>query len=80
MVVYPYGGRTAEVWWDKIKNSTTRFDNLEVVNLPEADTKALADLANRAMKLQVMIQDGEVTVNLEEALVTLTLDRWKSAA
>jgi hypothetical protein len=27
-----------------------------------------------------MIQDGEVTVNLEEALVTLTLDRWKSAA
>lgn len=77
VLVYPYGGRTAEVWWDKIKNSTTRFDNLEVINLAEADTKALADLASRAMKLQVMIQDGEVTVNLEEALVTLTLDRWK---
>ena len=79
VVVYPYGGRTAEVWWDKIKNSTTRFDNLEVVNLPEADTKALADLANRAMKLQVLIQDGGVTVNLDEAMVTLTLDRWKTA-
>jgi len=51
-----------------------------VINLAEADTKALADLASRAMKLQVMIQDGEVTVNLEEALVTLTLDRWKNAA
>ena len=79
VVVYPYGGRTAEVWWDKIKNSTTRFDNLEVVNLPEADTKALADLAIRTMKLQVLIQDGGVTVNLDEAMVTLTLDRWKTA-
>ena len=50
------------------------------MNLAEGDTKALAELAGRAMKLQVMIQDGEVTVNLEDALVSLTLDRWKTAA
>lgn len=79
VVVYPYGGKSAEIWWDKVKNSTTRFDTLEVVNLAESDTKALAEMASRAMKLQVMIQDGEVTVNLDEALVTLTLDRWKTA-
>ncbi len=55
VIVYPYGGRTAEVWWDKVKNSTTRFDNLQVVRFPEADTAALAKLASRAMKIQVNV-------------------------
>lgn len=38
VIVYPYGGRIAEMWWDKVKNGTTRFDNLRVVNFSEADT------------------------------------------
>jgi len=25
MIVYCYGGRTAEIWWEKIKTKTTRF-------------------------------------------------------
>ncbi|HBN32152.1 MAG TPA: hypothetical protein DD416_13235, partial [Rhodobacteraceae bacterium] len=45
---------------EKIKNSTTRFDNLQVVNFSEEDTSALGKLASRAMKLQVNIQDGDV--------------------
>ena len=32
LIVYPYGGRTAEMWWDKIKNGTIRFENLQVIN------------------------------------------------
>lgn len=60
--VYPYGGRTAELWWDKIKDSTTRFDNLQVTNFSKPDTGALAKLASRAMKLQINIQDGDVMV------------------
>lgn len=80
VIVYPYGGRTAEIWWDKIKNSTTRFDNLHVVSLREADTLALAKLANRAMKLQVNIQDGEVMVSVAESVVYLTPETWKGAA
>ena len=80
VIVYPYGGRTAEIWWDKIKNSTTRFDNLQVINFPEAETGALAKLASRAMRLQINIQDGEVMVSVDESAVYVTPEKWKSAA
>ena len=80
VIVYPYGGRTAEIWWDKIKNSTTRFDNLQVINLPEAETGALAKLASCAMRLQINIQDGEVMVSVDESAVYVTPEKWKSAA
>jgi uncharacterized protein YaeQ len=79
VIVYCYGGRTAETWWDKIKNSTTRFDNLQVVNLSEKDTGALAQLASRSMKLQVNIQDSEVMLSVDEAMVYVTPVEWKAA-
>ena len=80
VIVYPYGGRTAEMWWDKIKNSTTRFDNLHVFSFSETDTGALARLASRAMKLQINIQDGEVMVSVGDNIVYVTPIQWKSAA
>lgn len=80
VIVYPYGGRPADVWWDKVKNSTTRFDNLQVINFSQADTDALAKLASRAMKLQINIQDGEVMVSADDQVVYLTPEKWKSAA
>ncbi len=78
VVIYPYGGRTADMWWDKIKNSTTRFDNLHVVNLSENDTSALAKMANRAMKLQINIQEGDVMVSVDDSIVYVTPVEWKS--
>ena len=50
VIIYSYGGRTAEIWWDKIKNSTTRFENLKVINLVEAETNELAQQVNRASR------------------------------
>ncbi len=79
VVIYCYGGRTAEVWWDKIKNSTTRFNNLQVVNLSENETSELASLADRSMKLQVNIQDGEVMVSVDDRIVYVNPVKWKSA-
>jgi uncharacterized protein YaeQ len=80
VVVYSYGGKPAEMWWDKIKNSTSRFDNLDVMNFVETDTVALAKLASRAMKLQVNIQDGDVMVSVDDQVVYVTPEKWKSAA
>lgn len=80
VVVYAYGGRVAEVWWDKVRNATTRFDNLRVIHVAEADTVALARLASRAMKLQVNIQDGEVMVSADDSVVYITPETWKGAA
>ena len=79
VIVYCYGGRTAEMWWDKIKNSTTRFDNLQVINFTEADTGELSNLANRSMKLQVNIQEGDVLVSVDDKIVYVTPVKWKSA-
>ncbi|MGJ8546005.1 MAG: YaeQ family protein [Sulfitobacter sp.] len=77
VVIYCYGGRTAEVWWDKIKNSTTRFDNLQVMNISEQESSDLAKLASRTMKLQVNIQDSEVMVSVDESVVYVTPEKWK---
>ncbi len=78
VIVYCYGGRTAETWWEKIKNNTTRFGNLQVVNFSETDTRALGNLASRAMKLQVNIQDGDVMVSVDDSIVYVTHAKWKN--
>jgi len=77
VIVYSYG-RTADAWWDKIKNSTTRFENLQVVNFSENETRELAELANRSMKLQVNIQDGDVMVSVDDRIVYVTQTKWKA--
>ena len=78
-VIYTYGGRTADVWWDKIQNSTSRFDNLQVISLSEQATSELAGLADRSMKLQVNIQDGDVMVSVGDQIVYVTPTTLKSA-
>lgn len=79
VIIYSYGGRTADMWWEKIKNSTTRFGNLQVVNFSEEDTSALARLASRTMRLQVNIQDGDVMVSVDESMIYVTPVEWKNA-
>lgn len=72
VIVYCYGGSAADVWWQKIKNSTTRFDNLRVMSLSETNTRELAELASRSMKLQVNIQDGDAMVSADDNVVYVT--------
>ena len=80
VIIYSYGGRTAEVWWDKIKGSTTRFENLQVINLAEAETKELVKIANRSMKLQVNIQDRDLMVSMDDSIVYVSPIKWKSVS
>ncbi|KUP90801.1 YaeQ family protein [Tritonibacter horizontis] len=77
VVIYPYGGKAADIWWEKIKNFTNRFDNLQVVNLSQTDTNELAKLLSRSMRLQVNIQDGEVMVSVDDSIVYVTPVQWK---
>lgn len=78
VILYAYGGRTADLWWDKTKNSTVRFDNLQVINFSQAETSALAQLVNRAMRLQINIQDGAVMVSVDDKIIYLNPLEWKS--
>ncbi len=60
--VYCYGGRSAELWWQKSAEKLGRFSNLRVFNLPEAASKALTDLTQRSMELHISIQDGLIGI------------------
>ena len=79
VIVYCYGGSTAESWWTKIKNSTARFDNLQVTNFSKKDTSELGKHASRSMKLQVNIQDGDVMVSVNDSVVYITPVKWKNS-
>jgi len=60
VIVYIYGGRTAEMWWKQNSEKFERLKNLSVINLPPESTRAIAKLAQRTMRLQCTIQDGQV--------------------
>ena len=80
VVIYSYGGRAAELWWDKVKNSSTRFDNLRVVNFSYKDSNEVESLLNRSMKLQVNIQDGDLMISAGDLVVYMTQINWKEVS
>lgn len=60
VVVYATGGRSVELWWEKTGKDLARLSNLDVVALSSETCDALASIADRSMRLQAMIQDGDV--------------------
>ncbi len=60
VVVYTYGGRTAQIWFEQNKSQFQRLGNLTIIDLHAQGTAALEQLAQRSMRLQCTIQDGQV--------------------
>ena len=60
VVVFTYGGNAADIWWGKVAAPLARCNNLTVLDIEEHIVRALADLCTRGMRLQVLIQDGEL--------------------
>ncbi len=60
VVIYCYGERTVQPWWQQLDGKLTRFENLTVRQLPPASTAALVTLTARTMRLQCNIQDDLV--------------------
>lgn len=58
VVVYSYGS-ASHVWWNQVRSKLERARNLTVVNLPAASAQELAGLAQRTMRLQCTVQDGQ---------------------
>lgn len=66
VVLYLYGGRTADLWWQRNCATLSRFSNLDVMEIPEETSRGMADLAKRSMQIQCTIQDGEVWFSCED--------------
>ena len=73
--IFAYGGHGVDVWLNQIKSSLERSKNLSIMNLPASAPQALARLAQRSMKLQFTIQDGQVWVTDDRETVHLDLSR-----
>lgn len=70
--LYSYGGRSANLWWQKNSDKLQRFDNLTIIELPEQTSKELTSLAQRSMQLQCTIQDGEVWLSSGESTCSIS--------
>lgn len=80
VVVYCYGGRTADIWWQQTGPSLARYDKLSVINLPGEETRALADIEQRTLQLQCTLQDGQVWLTADGQELQLTPVAWKAAS
>ena len=70
---------SCDVWWKQIASKLTRFTNLTVLQLPAETSQALAALAERGMRLQCMVQDGEIWINTDKENVPVKLISLQAA-
>jgi uncharacterized protein YaeQ len=60
VVILNYGGNAAEIWWQKNAAALGRNRNLSVLDIPASTVAALTGLLQRGMRLQALIQDGQL--------------------
>jgi len=81
VVVINYGGNAAEIWWNRHATTLARHRNLTVLDI-DADTVAtLVTLLQRGMRLQALVQDGQLQLmNDTDAVAVDPLVRMAPAA
>lgn len=77
VLVYSYGGRGADIWWNQNSGKLERLGNLAVFNLPESSSLGLAKLVQRSMRLQFTVQDGQIWVGDKDGSVQVELASLK---
>jgi uncharacterized protein YaeQ len=79
VIVYCYGGRAAQMWFDQNARQFERLRNLTVINIAQESTRAIAALAQRTMQLQCNIQEGEVWLMDDKETVSIGREILKAA-
>ncbi len=77
VVLCLYGGRAADLWWQKNAEPLQRFTNLEIINIAAEESKALAGLARRNMRLNCTIQDGSLWLSDDSNSLSLSPQQLK---
>lgn len=76
VIVYSYSS-TSNIWWNQIAGKVERARNLQVVNVPAAFSQALAKLAQRTMRLQCTIQEGQIWMSGGDETVQIEMEFLK---
>lgn len=77
--IYTYSGNSADMWWKEVREQLEKTRNLTVVNIAGSASQALAKMAQRNMRLQYTIQDGQVWVSDNDNNVQIELEMQKVA-
>jgi len=77
VVVYTFQSGSSNVWWQQIENKLSRFNNLQIIHLPDNVSQSMATLCKRGMQLQCTIQDGEIWLSDENNAVHIAPQIWK---
>lgn len=72
VVVINFAGPVGDIWWDKTAGSLRRFDNLTVLEVPAEAIATMVDIVERSSRWQCLIQDGEMQLINEDAVVVVT--------
>ena len=73
VVIYSYGGRGADQWWEKTLPALTRCKNLTVITVPSDGSRGLIPLARRSMDLHCSIQEGQILMGDDTTAVPIEL-------
>jgi uncharacterized protein YaeQ len=73
VIVYAYGGRAVDLWWNKNREALERLPNFSAFVVPPEASQALARLAQRTMQLQCTVQDGHLWVSNATETIAVTL-------
>jgi uncharacterized protein YaeQ len=71
VVIVTYSGNSADIWWERNAASLARLRNLTVIDIPHASVESMTSLFQRAMRLNCLIQDGEVQLMSDTSSVAL---------
>lgn len=69
--VYAYGGRATDRWWSQSRPALEEAYNLSVVALAPAETRSLAGLVRRTMRLSCTLQAGQIWMTESEQTVAI---------
>lgn len=78
VIVYAYGGRSAELWWSKVQGELNRSRNLTVYALSRETTDAMTAMVQPRMELQLLVQEGDLWLACGDARVHVQRETWMS--
>jgi uncharacterized protein YaeQ len=71
-----YGGRAADIWWERNASALKKLSTLEVMDLPGEFVTEWGAQIERTMQWDVQIQDGEVQLTSDKAQLSV-IPTWR---
>lgn len=80
VIVYNYGGRSADLWWQQNQALLADRRNLSVYTVPPSAISAVAQMMQRTMTLHVTVQEETVWINDGKQSVEMNLIKRLAAS